>query len=521
MIRTVLSLLLLSVLESQAAQILAILPVPLISHHLYFRPILRGLVDKGHNVTVITMTPEDDANYNQIIIERKGFDELKSHVDFFEMRKYYWFVYANMLSTLGEFSGHVTLQHPEVQRMLHTGDYHFDLVLVETTFVQEAYVVFGHKFGAPVIELQSMCTSFWSNQLMSNSYPFSYFVDYRTRSDNKMDFIERLKNTILGISSIIVFRYILLPKQQALVNQYMRYDGWEGRPSLIDQLTNTSLAIVNTHVALHYPQPNNPNIIYAPGVQIRAPKELPQGFKSFFDNAKEGVVYFSLGTNLNSSMMPEPVQQIFISAFAKLPYNVLWKWETEKLPNQSKNVKLTKWCPQTDVLAHSKLKAFITQGGVHSITEAVSRAVPLVVIPLFLDQFKNSKHVETSGFGIVLNFDNITVDSVLWAMNEIIKPSYKEAAKRQSAILHDNPLPPLDNAIFWIEYVMRHKGAEHLRTGAAELSWYQYFLIDVIVFVTTIILSVLALLLFLFKEILKCLCGRKTRQNIKASKKKK
>lgn len=82
--------------------------------------------------------------------------------------------------------------------------------------------------------------------------------------------------------------------------------------------------------------------------------------------------------------------------------------------------------PQVNILyfsAHPNLKAFITQGGVHSITESVYREVPIVVIPLFLDQFKNSKHAETAGFGIVLNFDNITVESVLWSISEITKLS--------------------------------------------------------------------------------------------------
>lgn len=68
------------------------------------------------------------------------------------------------------------------------------------------------------------------------------------------------------------------------------------------------------------------------------------------DNAKEGVIYFCLGSIVNASLMPETKRQAFVSAFGKLPYKVLWKWEADTLSNQPKNVKTLKWTPQKDIL---------------------------------------------------------------------------------------------------------------------------------------------------------------------------
>ena len=42
------------------------------------------------------------------------------------------------------------------------------------------------------------------------------------------------------------------------------------------------------------------------------------------------------------------------------------------------------------------------------------------------------------------------------------------------------PLTPLQQAAYWTEYGIRHKGASHLRSAVLDLSWYQYFLLDVI-----------------------------------------
>lgn len=38
----------------------------------------------------------------------------------------------------------------------------------------------------------------------------------------------------------------------------------------------------------------------------------------------------------------------------------------------------------------------------------------------------------------------------------------------------------MDTAVYWVEYVIRHKGAPRLQSTAKQLAWYQYYLLDVI-----------------------------------------
>jgi glucuronosyltransferase len=72
--------------------------------------------------------------------------------------------------------------------------------------------------------------------------------------------------------------------------------------------------------------------------------------KDFLDGGAEGVVYFSLGSNVRSETMSEEKKQVFLSAFAELPQRVLWKWEANYTSDLPRNVKLAKWLPQQDVL---------------------------------------------------------------------------------------------------------------------------------------------------------------------------
>lgn len=44
----------------------------------------------------------------------------------------------------------------------------------------------------------------------------------------------------------------------------------------------------------------------------------------------------------------------------------------------------------------------------------------------------------------------------------------------------DQPLTTLQQAVYWTEYVIRHKGAPHMRSDVLDLTWYQYLLLDVI-----------------------------------------
>lgn len=64
-----------------------------------------------------------------------------------------------------------------------------------------------------------------------------------------------------------------------------------------------------------------------------------------------------------------------------------------------------------------------------------------------------------------------------------------ENAKITSDRFKDRPMSPSKSIDYWTRYVIRHKGAPHLKSRALNLKWYQYFLLDVIaVFILVILL---------------------------------
>lgn len=79
-------------------------------------------------------------------------------------------------------------------------------------------------------------------------------------------------------------------------------------------------------------------------------------------------------------------------------------------------------------------------------------------------------------------------------------------------IMKDKPISSAENLVFHVEYIIRHKGADHLKVAALNLNRFQYLLLDILAFS---ICSV-SVLFFTLKY-----CIRKLIYSIKADKNKK
>nr|XP_045586771.1 UDP-glucuronosyltransferase 1A5-like [Procambarus clarkii] len=74
---------------------------------------------------------------------------------------------------------------------------------------------------------------------------------------------------------------------------------------------------------------------------------------------------------------------------------------------------------------------------------------------------------------------------------------YKENMMRMSTGMRDQQTSPRDRAVFWTEYVIRHRGAPQLRSPAAQLSWVEFLMLDVLL----LLHLALFLLVFILRRI--------------------
>ena len=133
-----------------------------------------------------------------------------------------------------------------------------------------------------------------------------------------------------------------------------------------------------------------------------------------------------MGSHLKSVQLPLEKRKAILKAFSRLKQDVLWKFEEDSFPDLPKNVKISKWLPQSDILAHPNLKLFITHGGLLSTTEAVTRGVPIVGIPVMGDQPLNMKFNSAAGFGVAVDFDDLNEETLYNAITEVLNnPKYE------------------------------------------------------------------------------------------------
>ncbi|XP_056324441.1 UDP-glucuronosyltransferase 1A1-like isoform X3 [Danio aesculapii] len=382
----------------------------------------------------------------------------------------------NMMATTSES----LFQDKELIRFLR--DENFDAILTDPALPMGA--VLAYNFSLPAVYMLRGMPCALDATATACPNPPSYIPRFHTGNSDRMSFGERVMNVLMSILEQVACKVMYWSFEEVTSN-FLQRD-----VSLTEILSTGAVWLMRYDFTLEFPKPLMPNMQFIGGINCEVKNPLTKEVEEFVNGSGEhGIVVFSLGSLVSS--MPKEKADIFFKAFSVIPQRVLWRYTGEIPDNVPENVKLMKWLPQNDLLGHPKARAFITHGGTHGIYEGICHGVPMVMLPLFGDQADNVHRVATRGVGVILSIHDITVETLLDALNNVINnSSYKQKMQKLSAIHNDRPIQPLDLAVFWTEFVMRHKGADHLRPAAHELNWLQYHSLDVIGFLLLIVLIV-------------------------------
>jgi MGT family glycosyltransferase len=128
------------------------------------------------------------------------------------------------------------------------------------------------------------------------------------------------------------------------------------------------------------------------------------------------LVYLSLGS-LGSADVE--LMQRLVDTLAEAPYRVIVskgpQHELLRLPGTMAGEELL---PQTSVLP--QVDAVITHGGNNTVTECLHFGRPMVVLPLFWDQYDNAQRVQETGFGQRLDTYGHAPEELLAAVDRLL-----------------------------------------------------------------------------------------------------
>ncbi|XP_062054728.1 UDP-glucuronosyltransferase 2A1 isoform X5 [Lepus europaeus] len=431
------------------------------SHWLNVKIIIDELIRKEHNVTVLmasgalfitpTINPSLSFEIYKVPFNKERIEGvIKNFVlTWLDHRPYpstIWRFYQEMAKVIEDF--HMVsreicdgvLKNQKLMEKLNKSK--FEVLVSDPVFPCGDIVAL--KLGIPFMySLRFSPASTVEKHCGKVPYPPSYVPAVLSELTDQMSFADRVRNFISYRLQDYMFETL-----------WKSWDSYYsialGRPTtLCETMGKAEIWLIRTYWDFEFPRPYLPNFEFVGGLHCKPAKPLPE---------------------------------------------VLWRYKGKTPATLGSNTRLYDWIPQNDLLGHPKTKAFITHGGTNGIYEAIYHGVPMVGVPMFADQPDNIAHMKAKGAAVEVNMNTMTSADWLSALRTVINdPSYKENAMRLSRIHHDQPMKPLDRAVFWIEFVMRHKGAKHLRVAAHDLTWYQYHSLDVIGFLlaciaTTIIL---------------------------------
>ncbi|SPP83481.1 UDP-glucuronosyltransferase 2B15 [Drosophila guanche] len=488
----------------EAARILAIFPFPGPSQYINVVPYLKALAARGHEVTSVNAFPQKKPlkNFRDIPV-LEVFDNYDDIITQVSGPMNIW-EENNFINEFFVDTTRAVFLNKEVQEtLLPPGKDHFDLIIVEA-LRSDAYYGFAAHFNAPIIGVSTFGADWNIDELVGNASPLSYIPLQTTGFTDRMTYRQRLTNFVDTSIAWLNYNLVHMPVQEELYQKYL--PAAAARVPLTELNRNFSLVLLNQHFSLSFPRPYVPNMIEVGGLHIsHTPAPLPKDIDEFVQGSGQaGVIYFSLGSNVKSKDLPVETREKMLKTFASLPQRVLWKFEDDQLPGKPSNVFISKWFPQPDILAHPKVKLFITHGGLLSTIESIHHGKPVLGLPFFYDQFLNVERARQAGFGLGLDHKSMTQQDFQQTIQRLLKePQFAEKAQQMSARYRDQPMSPQETAVWWTEYVLRHKGAPHMRVAGQDLNFWAYHSIDVIATLLAGALFVFILFVFLLFKLAK------------------
>ncbi|XP_012674132.2 UDP-glucuronosyltransferase 2C1-like isoform X2 [Clupea harengus] len=467
------------------------------SHWQNMRVILEGLVERNHSVTVLVSTASPTVNFTRterFHLKRFSVPMQKDDMnafwdDFVNFWKYQRIgtgqqVLAKSMDMVASFKSYISvmckglLGNETLLEELRRSKYE---VILTDPFTPCGDLV-ADALDVPFIIVLRSTFGFILERMCGQMPTLPSFVPCNPiTATDQMDFTERLFNFMNYFMHSAMF---LLNMSRHFDNVYSEI---RGKPtSMCDIMGKADLWFVRSHWDWDYPRPFPPNFIFIGGHHCKPSKPLPADLEEFVQSSDDdGIVVFSFGS-LYKNLTVER-RDMFVSALGQIPQKVVWGFAGERPQTLPANIRIYNWIPQNDLLGHPKTKAFITHGGSNGLYEAIYHGVPLVGIPLFADQPDNIFILEKKGVAVNLDLYHMDSDDLVEGLRTVINnPLYKENIMSLSRLHHDQPMRPLDRAVFWTEFVMRNKGAKHLRVQSHDLNWVQYFCLDVALFLSSV-----------------------------------
>ncbi|CAD6193418.1 unnamed protein product [Caenorhabditis auriculariae] len=285
--------------------------------------------------------------------------------------------------------------------------------------------------------------------------------------DEPASFSQRARALLLQLVEMYATR-----RDINILTQMFRKHYGPSFPDVAKIARDSDFVFVASEELLDFPAPTMPNIVHIGGLGMDdRQSSLDSTTAGELEKGSKGVIFFSMGTIANTTILPKGIMSNFLKITSNFPdyhflvridkYDQATKKEAEKFPN----VYVSDWFPQIAVLSHQRLRAFITHAGYNGIMEAARAGVPLITVPFMFDQPRNGRAVQRAGWGVLRNKRQFVHDpeAIESAIREILTDTrYTEKARRLQKLIRSKPTTPSQRLIQTTEWVLKNGGVKEL-----------------------------------------------------------
>ncbi|XP_054753024.1 UDP-glucuronosyltransferase 2B23-like [Lytechinus pictus] len=457
------------------------------SHFLCAASVGERLVEQGHNVTFLISNAyahrATDPKFSQLfefVIFRHPIPVQKVHEQFNAFNERAFMPASAQIWTLAEVmrdgrANDCDALLSDLNIMDHFQSANYSVIISDISWL--CPLIIAKRFNIPHIALSAVSSPCMVTALVGSDNSPAYVPQIFSGLSNKLNFKERVQNSIAQLFIILFGMYFRRPYDEIKVKHNIISD------TSIEQLfAQSELFLVNSDFAVEFPCAIPPNVIPVGGLTTRPSNALPEELENFMQSSGEnGVIVCTMGTYFTS--VPIQVIKDFINAFARLPQKVIFQLQgTPTGFNLPPNVKTLPWLPQNDLLGHEKTRAFLYQGGNNGFYEALYHGVPIVVIPIHGDQYDTGAKVSAHRIGITIDKLTLTENKIHDALHDVItNETFQRNMDRLSGMFLDRPMLPSQKAAFWVDHIIKHGGAQY-QVPIVNLNFIERNLVDVSIF---------------------------------------
>ncbi|KJH52358.1 UDP-glucoronosyl and UDP-glucosyl transferase [Dictyocaulus viviparus] len=370
------------------------------------------------------------------------------------------------------------------QRVLNTS---YDLVVLDELFAtsQGAIALYMQKHYDTKIAVFST-TDFSSGSSMYRGFGRNPVISpsYYTKTYDVMEFdATRFVGRLLTIKDVVTEQYIInmvsnkwLQKAGDLLgvrNSYkIIYEAASGTftdfPSRYGFPSAQSRDLINV---AEYCQDSNP---------------LSSDLRQFVeDPSSKGTIYVAFGSIVNWIVAPPEVISTFFDVFNSFSdYRIIFSYDGPMIESVKSHIRILSWAPQNDILAHKNTVLFFTHGGLKSIKEGICSSIPMLFLPFFADQPRNSLIARYLNIAEVISKKNITREELTQKINKVLQThKFASQVRKLNKQFLDTVIEPLEYGTKWAERMIRISVVQSkmYRNFGRLVSWNSFLYIDCIV----------------------------------------